>query len=128
MQVIDRVKHLLEVEACITLRETSRIILQLNEGEQVALLDQLQHDEEDLNSPARLAHYKLAIAVPVHQVDDVWMPNVLKQPDLVVEDFLESRQRKPFHVVALDYLNRQKLASTLMLRQLDPVRIKETLG
>lgn len=56
------------------------------------------------------------------------MPNVLKQPDLVVEDFLESRKRKPFHVVALDYLNRQKLASALMLRQLDPVRIKETLG
>ena len=55
------------------------------------------------------------------------MADVLEQPDLVVEDFLESRQREPFHVVALYDLNRQKLTSTLMLRQLDPVGRKETL-
>ena len=50
VQVIDGIKHLLEVKACILLGETPGIILQLDERKEVALLYQLKHDEEDLDS------------------------------------------------------------------------------
>ena len=50
VKVIDGIKHLLEVKSCILLGETSSFILQFDEREEVALLNQLKHDEEDLDS------------------------------------------------------------------------------
>lgn len=85
--------------------------MNLDEGEQVALLDQLQHDEVDLDGLLGFLDHDLTVHIVLHQADDVWVIHLLQQRHLVEEDLLEHLQTDLLHVVPLDDLDGIKLVA-----------------
>jgi len=93
VEVIHCVYHLTEVESRIIFGEAASQILLLNEGKEVALFNELEDNEKYLNCAARRVDHELSLDVPVDQVDNVIVLNILQEADLVVQNLLESGQR-----------------------------------
>ena len=110
VEVLDGIKHLCEIVTCEFLGEASTLVLPLDEGEEVSLLDEFEHNEENLDAFARLLNDSFSIAVVVDQLYNVGVFNLLQESHLVVEDLLERGQTDALDVVSLDDLDRQELA------------------
>ena len=110
MQVLNRVEHLREIVTRKLLRKASALILPLDEGKEVALLNEFKHDEEYLNALARLLDHGLSLTVVVDELNDVGVLDLLEELHLIVEDFLEGGEADALHVMPLDDFNRQKLS------------------
>ena len=109
MEVLDCVKHLREIVTRKLLRKAAALILPLDEGEEVSLLNEFKYDKEDLNALARFLDHCLSLTVVVDQLNDVRVLDLLQELHLVVEDFLKGGEADALHVMPLDDLDRQKL-------------------
>ena len=125
VQVLDSVKHLREVVASKFLGETASLIFLFDEREKVALLNEFQNYEENLNALPRVFDDGFAFAVVINQLDDVGVFDGFEEADFVVEDFLEGGQANALHVMSLDDFYSVELAVALVLRKLDP---KQNVG
>jgi hypothetical protein len=106
VQVLNSAEKLEEVVTSEALVEPSLLVPDLNKGKQVALLNELEHDEEHLGVlPIRL-DYLLPLAVVFDQFDDVWVVHRLNQVYLVLQDFLEGGKVYPLNFVTLDDFDR----------------------
>lgn len=121
MQVVDRLYHLREIKARITFGEASCVVLLFDEGEEVALFDQLEDDEKNLNRTSSGTNHELAMDVPIQEVNDVGVLDVLEEAHFVVENSLEGWQGEPLNMVPLNNLHRAILARHLVLRELHSV-------
>lgn len=93
VKVVDGLNHLGKVIARVALREASSFILLLNEREEIALFDEFEDDEKYLDSAARRrTHHNLPIDVPIEQVNNIGMLDVLEEAYFVVQNFLKGRQ------------------------------------
>ena len=111
VEILNGIEHLSEVITSVIFREASSLVFEFYEREEVALLDQLKDNEKDLDCPARAIDNEFTVAVPVNEVDDVGVTDVLQQLYFVVKNLLKSWQRQPFHVVSLYNFYGQELPS-----------------
>jgi hypothetical protein len=124
MQVFNGAQELQKVVPGKSLIETSFLIADLDKGEEVALFDELKHNEEHLDGlVVRLYHY-LPVAVILNELYNVWMVHRLDQMNLVLEYFLEGLEIDPFYLMPLDDFDSIKPIVLQRLCQLNPKNMK----
>lgn len=102
----------------------SLLVLRLHIREQIALLHEFQHDEEDLHRAAILLNVEFALGVVLHHFQDVWVVERLQQRHLVRENFLEGFcEVFPFDVALFENFDGEKPAGFLAFGEFDPERL-----
>ena len=99
VEILNGTKQLFEVVPRELLVEASFVVLNFDEGKQVALLDQFQDNEVDLNCLLRFLNHYLAIDVVLHKPNDVRVIHLLEQCDFVQQNLLKHLQTNFLHVV-----------------------------
>jgi len=116
MQVFYATKQLVEVIAAELFVKAALSVLNFDVGEQVALLDKLENDEVDLDGLAVVFGNDFAVAVILHQPDDVGMVHFLEESDLVEQNLLEQLKADLLHVVSFYDLDCIKLVGVVFAR------------
>jgi len=107
VKIIKSIEHLSEVVPRKSLTKTALSILGLNEGEQIALLEQLKHNKENLDALAAAFDHEFPLGVGRDILDDVAVLEGLEEAHLVGKDTLECRQTYALDLMALNNFNRE---------------------
>lgn len=77
-----------------------------------------------MNGTTRFIVNNLAFAIPVNEVNNILVAYVLQKFNLVVEDPLKGRKRKPLNVMSLYNFNGYKLVCPLIFRKFNSITSK----
>ena len=91
VHILNRFYELTKVVSSKSLRKGACLILDFDETEEVSLLNQLQHDEVDLDLLARLFDHNFSIdGVVLNYSNNVWVFQVLQERDFIPKYSFES--------------------------------------